>query len=90
MAELHARLGEEILALARESAKTGEPIVRSLEYEYPGRAYSSITDQYLLGASILVAPVQEKGATRRAIQFPPGLWKGDDGRRPSTAPAGWK
>jgi alpha-glucosidase (family GH31 glycosyl hydrolase) len=78
MAELHTRLGEEILALARESARTGEPIVRALEYEYPGRGYAGITDQYLLGPSILVAPVQEKGATRRVIEFPPGVWKGDD------------
>ncbi len=79
MAELHTRLGGEILALARESAKTGEPIVRALEYEYPGLGYAGITDEFLLGPRILVAPVQEKGAVRRTIQFPPGTWKGDEG-----------
>ncbi len=79
MAELHARLGEEILALARDSAQTGEPIVRALEYEYPGRGYAGITDQYLLGPSVLVAPVLEKGARRRVVEFPPGVWQGDDG-----------
>ena len=79
MAHLHARMGEEILALARASARSGEPIVRALEYEYPGRGYGAITDQFLLGPSILVAPVLEKGATRRTIQFPPGTWRGDDG-----------
>jgi len=79
MAELHTRLGDEILALARESAKTGEPIVRALEYEFPRLGYAGITDEYLLGPHILVAPVQEKGVSRRTIQFPPGTWKGEDG-----------
>jgi len=79
MAKLHARFGDEILALARESARTGEPIVRTLEYEYPGQGYAEIKDQFLLGHSLLVAPVVEKGATSRLIRFPPGTWKGDDG-----------
>ncbi len=54
-------------------------MVRALEYEYPGLGYAGITDQFLLGPDILVAPVVHKGATRRSIQFPPGTWKGDDG-----------
>jgi alpha-glucosidase (family GH31 glycosyl hydrolase) len=77
-AQLHAQMGGEILALAREAARTGEPMVRALEYEYPGLGYAAITDQFLLGPDILVAPVVHKGATRRPIQFPPGTWKGDD------------
>jgi len=79
MALLHARLGEEILALAREAAQTGEPIVRHLEYEYPDQGYIDVNDQFLLGKRILVAPVLAKGATNRMIRFPPGKWKGDDG-----------
>jgi alpha-glucosidase (family GH31 glycosyl hydrolase) len=53
--------------------------VRSLDYQYPTRGYSSITDQFLLGETILVAPVLEKGARQRTVVFPPGVWKGDDG-----------
>jgi len=79
MAQLHARMGEEIFALAKNAARTGEPIVRSLEYEFPGQGYAEITDEYLLGSDILVAPVQQKGARSRLIVFPPGSWKGDDG-----------
>jgi alpha-glucosidase (family GH31 glycosyl hydrolase) len=79
MALLHAERGPEILALAREAARTGEPIVRSLEYAYPGRGYQSITDQFLLGPDVLVAPVVEKGARTRKVLVPPGRWKGDDG-----------
>jgi alpha-glucosidase len=79
MALLHARLGDEILALARDAAQTGEPIVRHLEYEYPHQDFVDVNDQFLLGRNILVAPVLAKGATSRVVRFPPGKWKGDDG-----------
>ena len=79
MANLHVELGQEILQLARQSANSGEPIVRSLDYEFPGNGYATITDQFLLGNSILVAPVVEKGRYKRTIHFPPGHWKDDDG-----------
>jgi alpha-glucosidase (family GH31 glycosyl hydrolase) len=78
-ARLHASMADEIMALAANSARTGEPIVRPLDYDYPGRGYAKIADQFLLGSSILVAPVLEKGARQRPVHFPPGDWKGDDG-----------
>jgi alpha-glucosidase len=80
MATLHAERGEEILALARAAAKTGEPIVRSLEYGYPHQGYADVVDQFFLGPDILVAPVVEKGARKRRLFSPPGEWRGDDGR----------
>ncbi|RKN38571.1 glycoside hydrolase family 31 protein [Streptomyces hoynatensis] len=79
-AELHRRLGPEILALARESARTGEPLLRPLEFDHPGHGFAHVTDQFLLGPDILVAPVTEKGATRRRVTLPPGHWRADDGR----------
>jgi alpha-glucosidase (family GH31 glycosyl hydrolase) len=72
-------MGGEILAMAREASKTGEPIVRSLEYQYPHEGYGDVDDQFLLGPDILVAPVLEKGARARSIVLPPGQWTGDDG-----------
>ena len=78
-AALHTERGAEILALARTSAKTGEPIVRSLEYAWPHQGYVDIVDQFLLGPDILVAPVVEKGARKRRLVVPPGRWTGDDG-----------
>jgi alpha-glucosidase len=78
-AALHTERGAEILALARESAKTGEPIVRSLEYAFPHRGYAAVSDEFLLGPDILVAPVVEKGARKRRLAVPPGRWRGDDG-----------
>lgn len=79
MAALHVTMGDKILELAKLSAKTGEPIIRSLEYEFPGNGYENIKDQFLLGDDILVAPVLTKGAVTRSIVFPQGTWKGDDG-----------
>jgi alpha-glucosidase (family GH31 glycosyl hydrolase) len=78
-AALHTERGAEILALARESARTGEPIVRSLEYAFPHRGYAAVSDEFLLGPDVLVAPVVEKGARKRRLAVPPGRWRGDDG-----------
>jgi alpha-glucosidase (family GH31 glycosyl hydrolase) len=79
MAELHKKMGDEILNLAKESAVTGEPIVRNMEYVFPHMGYSEIKDQFMLGNNILAAPVIEKNTYSREIIFPPGKWMGDDG-----------
>ena len=51
------------------------PIVRSMLLAYPrdGRA-TGLADQYLLGRSLLVAPVLEPGATTRSLYLPRGRW----------------
>ncbi len=78
-AELHRQHADTILQLARESARTGEPIVRPLCWRWPGAGYDTIRDQFMLGDDILVAPVVQSGARRRSVVFPPGEWRGDDG-----------
>jgi alpha-glucosidase (family GH31 glycosyl hydrolase) len=78
MAILHQSMGNEIYELAKECAVTGEPMVRNLEYEYPGKGYENIKDQFLLGRNIMVAPVAAKGQRSREVVFPEGRWKGDD------------
>jgi alpha-glucosidase (family GH31 glycosyl hydrolase) len=78
MADLHKKMGSEILKLANESAFSGEPIVRNMEYVFPHEGYSEIKDQFMLGNDILVAPVLEKNTYGREIVFPSGKWLGDD------------
>ena len=78
MAKLHERFGERILKLAEAAAVTEEPIIRHLEYVFPGNGYETINDQFMLGDNILVAPVLEKGATTKRVIFPEGKWIGDD------------
>ena len=70
----------QIMELARESAKTGEPIVRSMEYVYPHQGYEKVNDQFLLGDDIIVAPVLEKGISTRKVLIPKGKWKSRNGK----------
>ncbi|MFC0539518.1 hypothetical protein ACFFKJ_26590 [Pelagicoccus mobilis] len=44
MANLHAEFGEKILALARRSAETGEPIVKPMAWYWPDAGYERIQD----------------------------------------------
>ncbi|MFA6286739.1 MAG: glycoside hydrolase family 31 protein [Opitutaceae bacterium] len=76
---LHDRMAPEIERWARHAAETGEPILRHLAYEYPDAGFESVGDQFMLGPTILVAPVLEKGAVMRIVKFPPGAWEGADG-----------
>ena len=52
--------------------------MRPLAFHYPG--LESVTDQFLLGEAILVAPVLEPGATVRSLVIPPGTWVDENGQ----------
>ena len=61
--------------LAYENASQGLPLVRPLNFYANGSSkYDDITDEYLWGRDILVAPVMTQGATQRTVIFPEGLW----------------
>jgi alpha-D-xyloside xylohydrolase len=62
-----------IAALAKNVTVEGAPTMRPLWYEFPSdpSAYD-VDDQYLLGPSLLVAPVVVQGATNRTVVFPAG------------------
>jgi len=68
-----------ILKLAEEAAKTGMPIVRSMEFVFPNSGYENIKDQFFLGDNILVAPVLKKEQTKRTVILPKGKWQASDG-----------
>jgi alpha-glucosidase (family GH31 glycosyl hydrolase) len=76
---LHVQFGPEILALAQQSARTGEPLLRHMAYVFPHCGYEQLSNQFLLGDTLLVAPVLEAGAITRTVVIPPGTWLGDDG-----------
>ena len=73
-----------IAALARNVSVEGAPTVRPLWYEFGSDpACYDVDDQYLLGPSILVAPVVVQGATNRSVVFPAGatwvsVWNSSD------------
>lgn len=78
-AKLHEKFGEYILEYAKISSKTGEPIVRHMEYEFPNQGFEQVTDQYMLGKKYMVAPVVT-AENKRAIKLPKGKWKDDLGK----------
>jgi alpha-glucosidase (family GH31 glycosyl hydrolase) len=78
-AMLHTRMGEEILHIAKASAMSGDPMLRPLEYDFPGLGYELVSDQFMLGDSVLVAPVLQKGQVERSVVVPPGRWRDDKG-----------
>ncbi|MDY5954781.1 MAG: glycoside hydrolase family 31 protein [Kiritimatiellia bacterium] len=78
-AALRMKFTPYILSVAEASAKSGEPMVRSMEYQFPGHGWEQVTDQFLMGDDLLVAPQTVKGAAARAVAIPPGKWRADDG-----------
>ena len=78
-ARLHAELGPYLVEQARQCSKTGEPIVRSMEYAFPGEGFETCTDQYMLGDRYLVAPMLTKG-TSRTVKLPAGRWVDEYGK----------
>ncbi|MEN6356112.1 MAG: TIM-barrel domain-containing protein [Armatimonadota bacterium] len=63
--------------LGRQAYETGMPIVRGLYLEYPDIEQAYRFDEYLLGESILVAPITSpgtNGTATRDIYLPPGGW----------------
>lgn len=60
--------------LAYENAAKGYPLVRPLNFTDPNHTFDDISDEFLWGSEVLVAPVMTEGATQRKITFPAGQW----------------
>ncbi|MGW3629743.1 glycoside hydrolase family 31 protein [Streptomyces sp. NPDC005122] len=69
------RLLPYFVTLAHLAARTGAPYVRPVWWGAPeDRALRDCEDTFLLGDCLLVAPVLDHGADRRAVQLPRGRW----------------
>ncbi len=80
MAHLHRQMGGYILKCARESARTGEPIVRHMEYVFPHEGFAECKDQYMLGEKYMITPVVTSNS-KRNVKLPKGQWKDDTGKK---------
>ncbi len=80
MAQLHEQFGDYIIECARASSKDCEPLVRHLEYSFPGQGFATCKDQFMLGDKYLVAPMVAPGTTRE-VKLPKGNWRDDLGKR---------
>ena len=79
-AQLHVQFGDYILELAKQAAKTGEPIIRMMEYVFPNQGLALCRDQFMLGDKFLVAPMTARG-TERTVHLPKGNWRDDQGKK---------
>ena len=61
-------------ALARESHDTGIPFMRPLWWQDTESLGAQCEDEFLLGDTLLVAPVVQEGKSVRSVYFPKGLW----------------
>ena len=77
-ADLHVAFAPYILATARHAAETGEPIVRAMEYEFPGQGFARPMQQFMLGDRWLVAPVTTPDDAK-TVELPVGKWRDDLG-----------
>ena len=77
---LHAELGPYLVEQARKGSVSGEPIVRPMDYAFPGQGFEGCADQYMLGEKYLVAPMQTPG-TQRTVKLPKGRWQDEAGRK---------
>jgi alpha-glucosidase len=91
---LRYRLLPYIYTAVYEACTTGIPLMRPLVLEFPhDPRVLNLSDEYLFGPDILVAPVLDEGATERDVYLPAGVWIDFwtdtvyTGPRPLTVPA---
>jgi alpha-glucosidase (family GH31 glycosyl hydrolase) len=74
-AALHHDLIPYLRSVVRQATLTGMPAMRQLLFDNPDEASLYDTwDEYLLGPSLLVAPVLQDGARQRSVYLPRGRW----------------
>ncbi|MDD4369454.1 MAG: glycoside hydrolase family 31 protein, partial [Oscillospiraceae bacterium] len=75
LAKLRMKMLPYLYAEARHSVATGRPLMAHLIYDYPDCRQSLLCeDQYMLGQSLLVAPILEEATTSREVWLPKGQW----------------
>lgn len=72
--ELRYQLIPYYYSLAHETYDTGVPIMRPLVMEFPNDTnVSNLSDQWLMGASLMAAPLLQPGG-KRSVYLPEGRW----------------
>ncbi len=80
-ADLRMNLLPYIYHQAILSSTAGIPMMRPMFYEYPeDAACGGLTQQYMFGDSLLIAPVMEPGRNSKAAYLPEGSWLSSKGR----------
>ncbi len=74
--ELRYKFLPYLYTLFREQERSGSPVMRPLWFEFPAdKKTYLISDEYMLGGDVLVAPVVKEGLRKRDVYFPAGaVW----------------
>jgi len=81
--ELRYRFLPHLYSLFHEHERGGQPVMRPLWYEFPSdRLTYLISDEYMVGDDLLVAPVVKEGMRNRDVYLPAGThwinwWTGE-------------
>lgn len=81
--ELRYKFLPYLYTLFKEHENTGAPIMRPLWYEFPAdKKTYLVSDEYLVGSDLLVAPVVKEGLRSRQVYLPAGAdwvnwWTGE-------------
>lgn len=64
-----------IYKLFKEASETGVPVMRPLFMEYPDDEETyQLSDQFLIGSNVIIAPVLRPGVKDRIVYLPEGIW----------------
>ena len=74
-ADLHVKLKPYLKKCEEELVTEALPMQRPLFYHYDEEEAYTVSDEYLLGRDMLVAPVIEEGAVSREVYLPEDSWK---------------
>ncbi|WP_458414486.1 glycoside hydrolase family 31 protein [Schinkia sp. CFF1] len=62
-------------SLFREASELGIPVMRPLLLEYPNDPYvTNLSDEYLIGDNVLIAPIMKPDTYHRVVYLPQGDW----------------
>ncbi len=81
--ELRYRFLPYLYSLFYQHERTGQPVMRPLWYEFPDdRSTYLVSDEYMVGGDVLVAPVVKEGMRNRDVYLPAGAawinwWTGE-------------
>lgn len=71
--EMREKLRPYVMKQMEKASQDGTPVMRPLFYDFPeDEVCYQIEDEYLFGPELLVAPVVEKGVTKRKVYLPEG------------------
>lgn len=80
MAAYRSRMAAYMIELVNASARSGEPLVRNMEYQFPKSGFADCLDQFMLGPKYMFAP-SEGEQTKRMVRIPKGNWTDGNGRK---------